>query len=79
MPDNDSNLIKPVENLQNIARLTPAGRREQKKRRQQLNKKSKQKAEQELDESVDQDNFGSESTENKSSPNTNDAGIDYRA
>ena len=33
MPDNDYNIIKPVETLQNVAGLTPAKRRKQKKRR----------------------------------------------
>jgi hypothetical protein len=34
MPDNDFNIIKPVENLHNIAGLTPANPRQEKKRRQ---------------------------------------------
>jgi len=39
MADNDFNIIKPVENLQNIAGLTPAKRREQRKKRQNLHEK----------------------------------------
>ena len=35
MADNDSNTVKPVEILQNIPVLTPAGRREQRKNRRQ--------------------------------------------
>ena len=34
MIDNDFNTIKPVENLQNVAALTPTGPRQQQKRRQ---------------------------------------------
>ena len=36
MADYDSNMIKPVEGLQNFSRLNPTGRREERKRRQQL-------------------------------------------
>jgi hypothetical protein len=57
MADYDSNMIKPVESLQNIAGLTPAKRREERKRRQQLPKEDKQKnesAEDETNESVDE-------------------------
>ncbi len=36
MADNDYNIIKPVEGLQNIAGLTGAKRREERKRRQNL-------------------------------------------
>lgn len=45
MENYDSNMIKPVEGLQNIAGLTPAKRREERKRRQQLHKENKQKNE----------------------------------
>jgi len=34
MIDNDFNAIKPVENLQNVASLTPTGPRQEGKRRQ---------------------------------------------
>ena len=34
MTDNDFNTIKPVENLQNVPSLTPTGKREERKRRQ---------------------------------------------
>ena len=33
MAENDYNMIKPVESLQNILRLTPTERREERKRR----------------------------------------------
>ena len=36
MADNDSNLIKPVQSLRNIAGLAPAKRREERGRRRQL-------------------------------------------
>jgi len=34
MADNDFSTIKPVENLQNVAGLTPTGQRQERKRRQ---------------------------------------------
>lgn len=34
MTDNDFNTIKAVENLQNVASLTPTGQRQERKRRQ---------------------------------------------
>jgi hypothetical protein len=34
MTDNDFNAIKAVENLQNVAGLTPTGQRQERKRRQ---------------------------------------------
>ena len=33
MTENDFNTIKPVENLQNVAGLTPTGQRQERKRR----------------------------------------------
>lgn len=36
MTDNDYNIIKPIESLRNIAGLTPAKRREERKRRQNI-------------------------------------------
>ena len=75
MPDNDSSIIKSVEGLQNIAALTPAKRREQRKRRQNLNEKKEHQSELETDESVDQSELTSELDENDSDRST----IDYRA
>ena len=75
MPDNDSSMIKPVEELQNIAALTPAKRREQRKRRQNLNEKKEHQSELETDESVDQSELTSELDENDSDQST----IDYCA
>jgi hypothetical protein len=34
MPDNDYNIIKPVENLQNVGAMAPIDRRAEKRRRQ---------------------------------------------
>ena len=48
MADYESNIIKPVDSLQNIVGLAPARRREQRRRRQQLdsdNEKNEQKNE----------------------------------
>ena len=56
MADNDSIIIKPVEGLQNIAGLTPTGRRENRKRRQQLKRQNEQdsEAEGQLNETIDE-------------------------
>ena len=43
MADNDSNIIKPVESLQNIASLTPVERRKERKRKQQFNQAKEHK------------------------------------
>ncbi len=40
MADNDFNIIKPVENLQNVGGLTPANRREKRKKRQNMREKN---------------------------------------
>ena len=73
MADYDSNMIKPVESLQNITGLTPAKRREERKRRQQLSEHKKEK-----DESVE----GETDTPQEWKEHGNDQdsdGIDYRA
>jgi len=75
MADNDSSIIKPMESLQNIEGLTPTRRREERKRKQSLNKQNKEEPEEELNESVDQQDLGNELTENESDQNT----IDYCA
>ncbi|GAH45119.1 unnamed protein product [marine sediment metagenome] len=75
MADNDSSIIKPMEGLQNIEGLTPTRRREERKRKQSLNKQNKEEPEEELNESVDQQDLGNELTENESDQNT----IDYCA
>jgi hypothetical protein len=84
MADYDSNMIKPVEGLQSITGLTPAKRREERKRRQQLNQGNEEEGEQQLNESVDESTQGQadslrEQTENGSNRNSNDTGVDYCA
>ena len=75
MADNDFNIIKPVESLQNIAGLTPVKRRSERKRRQNLHDGEKQESEQELNELVDEQQFSNEPTENEGEQHT----IDYCA
>jgi hypothetical protein len=58
MADKDSNIIKPVEGLHNIAGLAPAKRREERKRRQNLHEEENQEPEHESDEPADQQNSG---------------------
>ncbi len=82
MADYDSNMIKPVEGLQSITGLAPAKRREERKRRRQLNQENEEESEQQLDESVDEQDMADslkEQTEDKSSRNPDDTGIDYCA
>ena len=80
MTDNDSNIIKPVESLQNITGLTPARRREERKRRRNRHEQETQEsAEGELNESVDERTINTEFPENESERLADDAGIDYRA
>jgi len=75
MADNDSNTIKPVESLQNIPVLTPAKRREQGKRRQQLHKGNKEHSEQEQNNLAGEQDLDVELTENENDRDT----IDYCA
>jgi len=75
MADYDSNMIKPVESLKNITGLAPTKRREERKRRKQLQQENKQKGESDK---------GEETLPAKSSGNEDDldpdiTGIDYCA
>ena len=85
MADYDSNMIKPVEGLQNITGLTPVKGREQRKRRQQFPEENKEKdesAEGELSESVDEqelDNPPEGRTEDENGRNPDGVAIDYCA
>ena len=84
MADYDSNMIKPVEGLQNITGLTPTKRREERKRRQQLHQEKEEKGEQELNGAVDESAQGEgnplkEWTGNEHDQNPEDTGIDYCA
>ena len=75
MADYNSDIIKPVENLQNIPSLVPAKDREEKKRRQQLQKENKEKLQQELDKSADKQKTRNKITKNENERDT----IDYCA
>ena len=78
MPDNDYNIIKPVESLRNIAGLTPAKRREERKRRQNLHAEHNEQDEQ--DEQEPNDSLENESPDNAAADNKNDRhSIDYCA
>ena len=82
MADYNSNLIKPVEGLQSITGLTSAKRRKEKKPRQQLKQENKEKDEQLMDESVEQqdmDNPSEKWTENQDNTDSESTGIDYCA
>lgn len=77
MADNDINIIKPVENLQNVGGLTPAKRREERKKRQNLHEKNNRQRpipENEPDESADED-IDSEMADNEREQHS----IDYCA
>ena len=79
MADYDSNIIKPVDNLNNITGLSPARRREERSRRQQLNKDNEEQDQQpngSLDEQVPED-AGEKWDVNENDPDDNK--IDYRA
>lgn len=72
MPDDNYNMIKPVESLQNIMGLTPTKRREERKRRQNLHKKN---SEREPNDQVGEENPDSESGQDEN----NQHSIDYCA
>ena len=79
MADYNSNMIKPVEGLQSITGLTPAKRRKERKRKQQLDQK---KDEQQMDESFEQQDMDSndnEWTEKRDELEHDSTGIDYCA
>jgi len=78
MADNDYKTIKPVESLQNIAGLTPAKRREERKRRQNLptdHKEERESTEGGLNESVEPENHDSELTDDENDRHS----VDYCA
>lgn len=75
MADFDSNLIKPVDSLQNISGLTPVKHREERKTRQQLQHENDEK-----DETLkDEETLPEEKIGNKSDINSDSIGIDYCA
>jgi hypothetical protein len=69
--DNDYNIIKPVENLQNVGAMTPIDRRAEKRRRQGQKKQRRAATDQ-------QGLSGAQQDENTGSGNDQSA-IDYRA
>ncbi len=75
MADSDSNIIKPVDSLLSIPTVTSAGRRENRKRRQQPQKENKEYSEQEQNGSADEQDSQSGLNENEDDRNT----IDYCA
>ena len=82
MADYNSNILKPVEGLQSITGLTPAKRNEKRKRRRQLQQENEEKGEQQLDESVEEQNMADspeKKTENRGNRNPDDTRIDYCA
>jgi len=82
MADYDSNMIKPVEGLQSITGLTPAKRREERKRQQQFHQENEDKDEQQMNQSVEQQDMDNPSevlTENRANLDSDSTGIDYCA
>ncbi len=78
MEDNNNNIIKPVESLQNITGIAAAKRREERKKRQTPHEQKDAQldiTEDELNESVEEEDIGSEIAEN----DQNEHSIDYRA
>ena len=75
MVDNDSSIIKPVDSLLSIPTVTPAGRRENRKRRQQPKKGNMEYAEQEQNGLDDEQDLQGGLNDNEDDSNT----IDYCA
>lgn len=73
MADFDTNLIKPVQSLQNIANVGPAKRRKERSRQRQLNDKSNEQDESAQDRETEPEK-GAEKTNDPDS-----GGIDYCA
>jgi len=63
MAENNYNMIKPVESLQNIARLTPAKRREERRRRRGPNAGSGQPSQEQPNDAADETALGEPSLE----------------
>jgi hypothetical protein len=75
MADYDSNIIKPVEGLQNVAGITGAKGQEHRKRRQNLLDKNTENPKRERHKSTDQQNIRNKAGKNESDPDA----IDYCA
>ena len=78
MANNDSNTIKPVEGLQNIAGLTPTRRREQRKHQQSLPEENEENPESAKGE-PDEQNPSDEPAENENDQHPDSTGVDYCA
>jgi hypothetical protein len=77
MAENDHNIIKPVESLRNIGNISPAKRREERKKRQNLNKQDQEQRR--LDEDRT-DESAQENTDRKiAEKDRDDNSIDYCA
>jgi hypothetical protein len=75
MADSDSNIIKPVESLQNVPVLNHVKRREQRKRRRQPREENKEYSEAQQDSLEDEQDFIDKLPESQDDENT----IDYCA
>ena len=75
MIDNDSAIIKPVEQSQNVGGLTPAQRREERKRRKNMHRENTEKPEQEQNDPDENKSAGNEFTEKEKARHS----IDYCA
>jgi hypothetical protein len=75
MADDVHNSIKPVESMKNVTGLTPAKRREEKKRRPNPRREQKQESEPQSDESAGEQDHGDELVVDKGDQHS----IDYCA
>ncbi len=55
MTENDFNTVKPVENLQNVAGLTPTGQRQERKRRPHAPRLNRRSDARSADEAAEQE------------------------
>lgn len=74
MADNDFNIIKPVESLQNVGGMNPVERRKERKHKQNLKKQNRQEQKQELNEPTEED-LNDETSKNEDDQHS----IDYCA
>ena len=79
MAEYDSNMIKPVEGLQNVTGLTPARRREERRHRKQLGNKNDEKNEILLDEIEDEQLSDDRQDDWSENCDSNSNKIDFRA
>jgi len=81
MADYDSNLIKPVDSLQNISGLAPVKHREERKPRQQLQHENKENDETMQDKETlqDEETLPEKKDGDENDINSDSIGIDYCA